>query len=206
MGSSPSAALYWGFDLGTMIDPETWDDLKPSWMGGYDSELEEEAPERDWEEVYAERSTGWTEVPFPENKEKTEEAFRQLPEYQAWSASIDAVRECVKISNCVITSYGCMDDPTTYVAIRASVQRVVDYGDVELQPLVVDPAWEQQLLDFMKLMDLKIPAGAKPTWHMCCSYGRAVAGLQRCTCREDFSVADLQLWLRPAVIWVTKWT
>lgn len=48
MGQSPSADLYWGFDLGDMTDPDTYDSLKPAWMSGGG---EDEDDEMGWQEL-----------------------------------------------------------------------------------------------------------------------------------------------------------
>lgn len=186
MGMSPSADLYWGFDLGDMTDND-WNSLKPAWMG---EDGEEE--EQDWEEVYAARSAGWVEAPFPDHShlpsraelyrkydfmraeaelKKAEDALRETPEYEAWSASRSRLREIIEQVAVKLDTYGYIDEPRYFVYVIASHQRADDYGDIALKPIIVDPAWRQQLFDFMKLMELPIPEGEEPGWHLNCSYG-----------------------------------
>lgn len=196
MGMSPSADLYWGFDLGDMTHPTTWESLKPPWMDEYTDDATGEYHEpQDWEEVYAERAHGWVEVPFPDELcpdrsaiyhkhrgshdsfqkaeaeiQVAEAAFRNTPEYQVWSANRQELRELATDSNVRIGTYGYSDDPCYFVYVLMSHQRVDDYGDIELQPLAVGDDWKTQLLDFMKLMELPLLEGEEPTWHMNCSY------------------------------------
>lgn len=187
MGMSPSADLYWGFNLGDMIDDD-WNSLEPKWMGGDDDE-----PEQDWEEVYAERAVGWKEAPFPghlapdrsaiyrkysgdwaqaEAKIKeAENVLHNMPEYEAWSASRSRLREIVKGCRVKFDTYGYSDEPSHFVYVIASHQRADDYGDIALKPMIYDPVWKQQLFNFMQLMELPIPKGEEPGWHLNCSYG-----------------------------------
>jgi len=123
MGMSPSADLYWGFDLGDLTDPETYDSLKPSWMD------------------------------------------------KAWSASRDELGTIVGRFGVELDTYGYGDEPSYCVRIKASVQRAYDWGSVELGPLTVDPQWREQITEFMRLLDLPVPPGKEPGWHMNCSYG-----------------------------------
>lgn len=172
MGMSPSADLYWGYDLGDLCDPETYDSLRPAWMEEDD----------DWEEELA-RRLGWTEVPFPANapaddwrmpheeRERIRQEFRTTPEYQAWSASRDRMHELAKSCGVELDTYGYHDEPAHCARIKASVQRASDWGSVELGPLAVDPAWRDQITLFMELLELPVSEGKEPGWHMSCSYG-----------------------------------
>lgn len=183
MGQSPSADLYWGYDLGDMTDRESWDSLKPSWMD--DAEGGED---RDWEEELATR-LGWAEAPFPDGapdhsrwyralgyKEaeqkirEAEEIFQNTPEYKAWSASLAEMRRLVENYPIELETYGYIDEPQYCVRIRSSVQRAYDWGSIELKPLYTRLEWHQQLMDFMALMKLPMP-DSDPCWHMNCSYG-----------------------------------
>ena len=180
MGAAPSASVYWGFDLG-MTDYETWDSLIPGWM--------DQDEERDWEEELATR-LGWQEVPFPaggpelstyyrqfgydigeREYKKAEAAFRDTPEYEAWSASRSRMHSLVMGYPVALVTYSNGDDPGYCVKIKASEQHPPDWGDIELKPLIVGDDWEAQIMDFMKLMELPIPKGEKPAWHVNCSYG-----------------------------------
>lgn len=182
MGSAPSAALYWGYDLGDMTDPETWDDLKPSWLDNEEY--------RDWEEIYA-LAHGWESVPFPDGSpesrdfyshgwgfKKADEEFRKAykefektPGYRAWLKAFRAKTEIVKHSVAELATYGSDAEYTYYVFIKESRQSVTDYGDIELEELVTSEDWEWQLKAFMLLLQLPIPKDKNPGWHMCCSYG-----------------------------------
>lgn len=179
MGMTPSASVYWGFDLDDMTDPDTWDSLQPAWMGD----------EGDWGEVYAQRM-GWQPVPFPkgapdrrvlytqfggqradEEYQKAEDAFRATAEYKAWQTAYRAQLELVKQSPVELGIYGYIDEPGYCVKIRASEQHSPDWGDIELKPLIVGDDWEAQLMAFMRLLELPLPKDVKPAWHVNCSYG-----------------------------------
>lgn len=174
---SPSADLYWGFDLGDLTDRETYDSLAPEWM-----EPEDGSEGVEWEEELA-RRLGWTEVPFPhgapeddwrlarEERDRARLAFRSTPEYQAWSASRDQLRDVVKQGGVELDTYGYHEEPSYCVRVKASVQRADDWGSVELEPLIVADDWRDQVMRFMELLELPIPPGKGPGWHMNCSYG-----------------------------------
>lgn len=164
MGFSPSAHVYYGFDLGDMTDQETGDSLKPAWMGD----------DKEWEEVLAEKF-GWSAAPYPEHIQNLpREQRHETPEYKAWSARRSLIYQQAKAYGVVLDTYGYFadyDGMSHYVATTASVQSVGDYGSVELEPLVVVGDWDAKLIEFMKLMELPILAGASPAWHLNCSYG-----------------------------------
>lgn len=167
MGMSPSADLYWGFDLGDLCDPETYESLGPAWMEEF----------ADWEEELA-RRLGWIEVPFPANAPdddwrmgRIRQAFRATSEYQAWSVSVDRRRDLVKGYGVELGTYGGHDEPSYCVRVVASVQCPPGWGSIELDPLTVDPGWRDQIMRFMELLELPIPEGKEPGWHMNCSYG-----------------------------------
>jgi len=181
MGMSPSADLFWGYDLGDLTDQRTWDSLKPEWMDD----------DGDWEEIYAQRAAGWVEAPFPDHSSipsrselyreygyqraedeirKAEDALCETPEYRAWSASRKRLREIIEQSGIQLDTYGYIDEPSYCVYVKDSHQRVDDYGCVNVSPLIVDPVWKKQLLDFMGLMELPVPQGEEPGWRLSCSY------------------------------------
>jgi hypothetical protein len=172
MGSSPSADLYWGFDLGDMTDQKTWDSLKPAWM--YNEE--EGDTERDWKEELATR-LGWEKVPAPEDwpyytaSTEEKEAFWQSPAYLAWWANRSEMHRLAEGHLAEIDTYGYHDEPRYCVRVSSSVQRVGDWGSIEVRPLEVDPDWREKLLQFMKLLELPVPEGEEPGWHLNCSYG-----------------------------------
>lgn len=181
MGQSPSADVYWGYDLGDLTDRDTWDSLKPAWM---------ESSDREWEEELAAR-LGWQEVPFPEDicperpsysmaraqfleaerrYKEAEVAFQKTSEYKAWSASCHEMRRLVDNYPAELKTYGYIDEPSYCARVKASVQSADDYGSIELAPLVVDEDWERSLREFIDLMELPAPKDA-PCWHLNCSYG-----------------------------------
>lgn len=177
MGMSPSADLYWGFDLGDLCDPGTYDSLKPAWM-----EPEDDDEGAEWDEELA-RRLGWTEAPFPprapsddwrlppEGRDRIRQEFRATPEYQAWSASRDELHNIIKQIGVELDTYGYHEEPSYSVRVKASVQRVDDWGSVALEPLVVADGWRDQIMRFMELLELPVPEGKEPGWHMNCSYG-----------------------------------
>jgi hypothetical protein len=170
MGSSPSADLYWGFDLGDMTDQKTWDSLQPAWMH------DEEEGERDWKEELATR-LGWEKVPAPEGwphytaSTEEKEAFRQSSAYLAWSANRNEMHRLAEGYLVEIDTYGYYDEPRYCVRVSPSVQRVGDWGSIEVRPLEVGPDWREKLLQFMKVLELPVPEGEEPGWHLNCSYG-----------------------------------
>ena len=173
MGHSLSADVFWGFDLGTDDDIDV-DDM-PSWWEG-----DEEEGGGDWEEVLA-RRLGWVEVPFPTNapaglddwrtpeeeRNRLQRQFRATPEYQAWSASRDGLRDLVKSVGVEIDSYG-YEFGGKVVRVKASAQTC--YGAVRLNDLVVAPDWPEQIARFCELLELPVPAEG-PGWHLCASWG-----------------------------------
>jgi hypothetical protein len=172
MGSSPSASLYWGFDLGDMTDQNTWDSLKPAWM--YDEE--EGDTERDWKEELATR-LGWKELPAPKGwpdytaSTEEKEAFHQSPVYLAWSANRSEMYALTERCFVELDSYGSEDVPRYCVRVSPSVQEVDSWGSIKVQPLEVAPDWREKLTQFMKLLELPMPEGEEPGWHLNCSYG-----------------------------------
>jgi hypothetical protein len=181
MGQSPSADVYWGYDLGDLTDYDTWDSLKPAWMEGSD---------REWEEELAAR-LGWQEVPFPEDicperpsysmnraqfaeaerqYKAAEEVFQGTSEYKAWLASRREMRRLVENYPVELSTYGNLDEPGYCVRIKASVQQAWDWGSIKLEPRAVGEDWEQALQEFTELMELPTPK-EPPCWHLNCSYG-----------------------------------
>jgi hypothetical protein len=172
MGQSPSASLYWGFDLGDMTDQDTWDSLKPRWM--YDEE--EGDTERDWREELATR-LGWRMTPgvgeWPPYTASIEEkeVFYQSSAYLAWSANRSEMHRLAEGYLVELDSYGSEDVPRYCVRVTSSVQEVDDWGSIKVQPLEVDSDWREKLLQFMKLLELPVPEDEEPGWNLNCSYG-----------------------------------
>lgn len=174
MGSSPSADVYYGYDLGDLTG-EDFEDLRPQWW----------QDDEEWEEALA-RKLGWAEVPYPDFGEEYNSRYRaaewderqrmdqeryETPEYEAWSDSRDEMRRLLSQVQVEIDRYGYYDEPTYALRVKASVQGVGDWGSVELEPLVVQSIWDTQLQHFVELLELRMLDGLKPGWHLNCSYG-----------------------------------
>lgn len=63
------------------------------------------------------------------------------------------------------------DGPSYCVRVGVSVQYAWDWGSVEVSPLVVGQDWHEQIMRFMELLELPVPVGKEPGWHLNCSYG-----------------------------------
>lgn len=177
MGSSPSADLYWGYDLGDLTDPDTYESIGPQWL----------QDDGDADEALA-KALGWVKVPFPDgapeqnytNRDyraaeqdyrRAKEAFMATPQYQAWSDNLAEQRRIISPIPVELGRYGWSEEASLCVRVKASVQHAGDYGSIALKPLEVAPEWAEQLAEFMRLLELPIPAGVAPGWHMNCSYG-----------------------------------
>ncbi|WP_029923908.1 hypothetical protein [Nocardia otitidiscaviarum] len=169
MGMSLSADVFWGFDLGYGEDID--DNQMPLWW--QDGE--------NWEEVLAGR-LGWVDVPFPKElapaalddwripaaePDRLRQELRATPEYRAWSANRDQLRELVKSIGVEIDLYGYEYDARS-VRIKASVQSC-DSGAQPLKPLDVSPDWADQLARFCELLEIPIPETG-PDWHLCATW------------------------------------
>ncbi|WP_280412583.1 hypothetical protein [Nocardia asiatica] len=172
MGSSPSADVYYGYDLGDMTDHDTYDSLAPSWW----------EDSGDWEDELA-RRLGWEKVSFPDDYPEwdsltsREDRIRIMDEYkassvayQAYAASRDRKVELLASIPVEIRWYGYREESCYAIRAKASVQRAFDWGSVPLKPLEVDPAWAGQIARFVELLELTVPEGG-PAWHLNCSYG-----------------------------------
>jgi hypothetical protein len=152
MGMAPDARIYYGYDLGSEFtiyhrEAETFDeryeDLTPDWW-------RVEEPDE-----HLAKALGWDGV-------EPMYAFQFLRDKE----------EALPVE---LGSYGALYDGDTgrCLQVKASVIKGEDWGDVEFDPERVRCAagWDRELAGFVKLMDLKLPRGAKPGWHLCCSYG-----------------------------------
>ncbi|WP_280465640.1 hypothetical protein [Nocardia brasiliensis] len=180
MSMSVSVDIFWGYDLGEMVDDD-WESTAPQWW--QDAEDSEDGVE--WEEEYARRH-GWVEEPFPADYPDTsaewqlsyEERNRIQVEfeagsvqYQAWSASRDRLRELVRQCPVELDTYGHVDGETGWVVrVKASVQPHYGCTASLLALHDPDPAWAAEIAQFMTLLELPVPAG-KPGWHIASSYG-----------------------------------
>jgi hypothetical protein len=189
MGQSPSADVFFGYDLGDMEDHDTWESLKPAWW----QELEENEEDADWEDELA-RRLGWVEAPFPDDFPKEDHSIWRLPSdqlqealevqqravdeyektspaYQAYSENRAERRALLARIPVKLDNYGCDGgDAAWALQVKASVQSVSDWESTPLKPLDVDPEWVGQVARFVELLELKVPAGG-PGWHLNCSYG-----------------------------------
>jgi len=180
MGYSPSATIFYGYDLGTMEDEELEKWCGPSWWaddeGGFNGDI-------DWEDVAAER-LGWTEtaphplrpsalgdytIPYAE-RQRLEDEYRKSPEFLAWSADWRNRNDILRRSGVKLSSYGHENDTTCWtIEILASHFSVYGWTTEALESLSVDPAWPGLLERFMDLMEL--PVDGFPGWHVTVSYG-----------------------------------
>ena len=161
MGQSPSADLFYGYDLKDLTESGSYDDLRPAWMGGVDDDGEER-PEVDADEHLASK-LGWVNQPYPANGGSSND----------WGNNRARMHELVADYPVELDYYGYLDgeDPGYCVRVKACVQSAGDWGSTEVAPLAVDPAWDDQLAEYMRLMELPVPSGKSPGWHMNCSYG-----------------------------------
>lgn len=172
MGHSPSADLFWGYNLGDLTDHDTFDDLRPDWMDGNYADVDE---------VLA-RRLGWVEAPYPNNiadpphslpyeeRRRIQQEQRDTPEFRTWSESRSNMRRVVATVPVELVTYGYGEEPSYCVRVKASVQRAHDWGSTPVEPLSVQPEWAQQLAEFMRILEFPAPADP-PGWHMNCSYG-----------------------------------
>jgi hypothetical protein len=139
MGSSPSADLYYGYDLGMM----------------YDSDYESTAP--DW----------WQEA--EDNSDDREEKMAACLGFEggSWSERWAFLR-AYPVG---LVTYGSDEgDEFWALQVKASVQTADDYGSIKLNPLAVDPGWDDLIARFVELLELSMPADGLG-WHLNCSYG-----------------------------------
>lgn len=179
--ASPSADLYFGYDIG---GPEDDDPTPmPEWMDDGD----------DWEDVLATR-LGWTEAPFPddypqgrshvyrrgtatyraafdEDQQQVTEYKATSPKYLAYAANGDAKNNLLSTVPVELDSYGYLEGDSSHtIRVKASVQSVNDYGSTALKPLVEAPEWRTQLDEFVRLLGFDL-GNKQPGWHLNCSYG-----------------------------------
>lgn len=189
MGMHPSADLYYGYDLGEMVDDD-WESTAPAWW----QEAEENEDEADWEDELAKR-LGWVYAPFPDDypaedrtlwrmpygpeRKQAEEAQRRVkdeyeknsPAYQAWSKSLKEKQALLAEIPVELCTYGHCDGDTYWaVRVKASVQHVYGCDSSPVDSLEVDPGWVGQLARFVELLELNVPADG-PGWHLNVSYG-----------------------------------
>lgn len=166
MGSTLSADVYFGYDLGDEYEPDWWLE-------------QDEDDEFDWGDALAAR-LGWVAVPFPTDYPETNYALpyaergrieenyeKSSVAYQEYNASRERRRELLTGIQIEIDSFG-YGYELSCIRVKASVQTA--YGSTPLRPLVADPEWIDQLNWFVGLLELKVPEGG-PGWHLNCSYG-----------------------------------
>ncbi|MEV6219867.1 hypothetical protein [Nocardia sp. NPDC051833] len=181
MGQSPSADVYFGYDLGEF-------DNAPDWVDEHG----------DWEHELALR-LGWTPIPFPddyptrppagpntwnmpraERDAANEEYLRRVDEYKRTSTAYEAYQantaelERLRAEADVpvfLDRYGSLGgEPGWSVCVAASGQSAPAWGSKPLRPLVELPEWRGQLARFIELLGLDVGV-AEPGWHLNCSYG-----------------------------------
>ena len=178
MGQSPSADVFWGYDIGKFEDPETYESTHPAWWWPDG----EDGDPADWEEVYAERVAGWKPVPFPasaspsdyslsrEEREIRRIEWQKTPEYKAWSENLGRKHEILGNCPVALEQTGYEDEPMFCVRIKRSVQSVSDWEVVPFDPPVTQGEWFDQINVFMVIMEFQIPE-TPPRWYMSCNYG-----------------------------------
>ncbi len=170
MGYHADGVVFWGYDLGDMADRETWESTAPSWLVDDDGRTD-----REWEEELATR-LGWTQVPFPSHLDfdigpHGARSYRQHPDYRAYDASRDRMRELLVQSGLGVKleRYGHVDgDDAWYVAIDGSEQTAT--YDCRRLDLGVEPDWRERVDRFIELLDLPKPDG-EPGWFVTSNYG-----------------------------------
>ncbi|WP_280389846.1 hypothetical protein [Nocardia wallacei] len=186
--SSPSADLYYGYDLGEMYHSD-YESTAPGWWQA----TEEEGGEADWEDELA-RRLGWVEEPFPDDYPREDPSIWRLnggdlraaldvqrqvqgeyertsETYRLYSASRAQRAKLLASVPVELETYG-YDEGDTVWALRhkESVQSVSDWGSIELKPLIVSPRWAEDIARFVELLELNVPDGP-PAWHLNCSSG-----------------------------------
>ncbi len=188
MGSSPSADLYYGYDLGEMYDSD-YESTAPDWW----QEAEGNDEGFDWEDELA-RRLGWVEVPFPDDypeedrriwrlhaaeheaavnahREAMKEYERASDAYRQYRASRKKRADLLAEVPVKLDTYGYSEGDTVWaLQLKASVQTADDWGSIKLKPVVAAPEWNDQLARFIELLEFNVPEGG-PAWHLNCSYG-----------------------------------
>lgn len=173
MGMSPSAYLFYGYDLKDWEDHENWErELKPDWLSEdifEDHVLNHvlKIPRPDYPELLDRRDDATREALRTEG---TEERAVWL----AWKEKLDARTAAFKALNVDIDTYGYLEEPSYALRVLASVIGCDDYGSssFDIASLVIQPEWNGQIEWMIKELDLQLPPGCDaPGWHITCSYG-----------------------------------
>lgn len=183
--------MYWGYDLGNLTPTPEWLTRVPeSWD-------EEYARRKGWAEVPFPRHLPWPHAPTPYQQyagsnphesvikqhriwvtayETKLDELQRSPEWLAWRANRDEMRSLAGMSPVDISAYGggenfdCSPrDVGWCVRVRASVQDTDT--STKLRSTDVGHAWAEQVRQFMVLLDLPVPDGDGPAWHLNVSYG-----------------------------------
>lgn len=186
MGMSASADLFYGYNLGLMVD-DHYESTAPAWW----QEAEDRDDTPDWEDELAKR-LGWTPVPFPddyperdrsiyrlprdqfraaeEEQRRIEDEYRQTsPGYLAWSESRDAQHRFLASVPVALDTYGHEGGDTSWVMrVKKSAFTVYGCDCVELGALTVGAEWDEQLRRFAELLEFDVTG--KPGWHVSVSY------------------------------------
>lgn len=161
MGSHARAEVFWGYDLGEMVDAD-YNSTAPSWW---------EERGGDWE-VEVERRLGLPLVPYPEHLGRELSSLdRKHPDYVAWIEAARARQEARKALGVELGYYGYLldGDAYHYVAVTASTMST-EYGCKPIGSMQVGADWPGKLQHFMDLLELPVPA-AGPGWMIAASYG-----------------------------------
>lgn len=164
MGMSLSVDVFYGYDCDYEWEP------RPIDYDAEDFDWDEEREEFDWEDELA-RKLGWVEVPYPTDlAAATDEEKSNSPEFQAWKTGLHEKWALLRETPVEIDSYG-YEHNARCIRVKASGQ--AGYASsMALDALPpTDPQWDAQLAHFIELLEIVVPEGSKPGWHVCCSYG-----------------------------------
>lgn len=164
-----SAELFYGIDLGELVDAE-YQPIAPQWW----QDAEESEDGLDWEAEYA-RRRGWLPAPFPadypEDWRLLEEYKKSSPEFAAWSAATTEKHRIVNESPVILGIYGYFGglvDTQWAIQVRDSVVTACGAKSVNLR---VPPlgGWDDAIHEFARFMELPelVPCG----WVIAASYG-----------------------------------
>lgn len=164
-GEGAVACLYFGYDLGELLDGPDWLYPDNEVTLDFDRELGRRAG---WVEVL--RPAGapdWSSAVDVADLELAQAEWESTPEFRAWQASEQALRDLVRQCPIEMIYYGSIDNPKFAVLVVASVYQVEGYNSIEVRtPLQVNVDWNDKLHKFMSLMELEIPPSG-PGWHLC---------------------------------------
>lgn len=184
MGFSASAEVFYGYDLGDMLDPDTFENFRPGWW-------EIAGDWTEWREVAATK-LGWVEVPHPgysaefmarygaeqdwNKKALLMAEFWDSPAMNAWKDSqvdVERILRDAGLGDIELDHYGYLDgEPSFALKVVSSVTRAHDFGSAELPDwLGAEDDWRKQLERAADLLELTAVGDLEPAWILAVSYG-----------------------------------